>query len=64
MLLSFLVKDIRKIRLINIMGAVFFIVYGIYTEAWAIAILNFILIIVHIYYLWKMKKDIERKIED
>ena len=56
-LISFLLKDVKKIRLINIVGAVFFVIYGIYFKAWAIAILNCILIVVHIYYLVKMQKD-------
>lgn len=56
-LASFLLKDVRWIRLINIIGAVFFVIYGIATETWATAFMNFALVGVHIYYLVKMHFD-------
>ena len=63
-LLSFLLKDIKKIRLINIVGAAFFVFYGIYTETWATAFMNLALIIVHIYYLIKMRTNIKGETEN
>ena len=56
-LISFLLKDIRQIRFVNIIGAVFFIAYGIATQTWATAFLNIILVVVHIFYLTKLDKD-------
>ena len=56
-LISFLLKDIKKIRLINIIGAAFFVAYGVYTKTWATAFMNGALILVHIYYLAKMRSD-------
>ena len=53
-LASFLMKNIKWIRIINIIGAVFFVIYGIYTATWATTMMNFALIIVHIVYLVKM----------
>ena len=63
-LLSFLLKDIKRIRLINIIGAAFFVAYGIYTKTWATAFMNCALIIVHIYYLVKMRLDVESESEN
>lgn len=54
-LLSFIVNDIKKIRIINIIGAVLFVVYGIYINAFSTWFLNGALILIHIYYLIKRK---------
>lgn len=47
-LLSFLQTDSKKIRKLNIIGAGLFIVYGIFIRAYSTALLNFLLIIIHI----------------
>ena len=54
---SFLLKDIKWIRIVNIIGAIFFVIYGIFTETWATAFMNMALVIVHVIYLIKMFKD-------
>lgn len=54
-LISFVVNDIKKIRIINIIGAVLFVVYGIYINAFSTWFLNGALILIHIYYLIKRK---------
>lgn len=53
---SFLLKGERKIRSVNIFGAVVFVVYGILISSYATMLLNGGLIIVHIYYLYKRGK--------
>ena len=55
-LLSFLMKDLTKVRIINIIGALLFVIYGICINAWSIWILNAILIIIHIIYLIRKNK--------
>lgn len=55
-LLSFLMKDLTKVRIINIIGALLFVIYGICINAWSTWILNAILIIIHIIYLIKKNK--------
>ena len=50
-LVSFLMKRIVVIRLVNICGAVLFVIYGALIGAWAIWIFNTALIIVHLVYL-------------
>lgn len=50
-LLAFSFTGERKIRIFDIIGAVFFIVYGIITQTWSTFILNLFLIFIHIYKL-------------
>lgn len=54
-LISFLFKDVRTIRLFNIIGAAVFVIYGILINALSVWILNGILIFVHLFYLNKLK---------
>lgn len=50
-LASFIVNDIRKVRIINIAGAALFVVYGLLIGAFSTWLLNAMLIVIHIYYL-------------
>ncbi len=66
-LTSFLLKDIKWIRIINIVGAIFFIIYGINTNTWSTALTNVMLVIVHIIFLVRMylaKRQELKKIEN
>ena len=54
-LLSFLFTAEKRIRQINIIGAVIFIVYGILLAAHSIYILNSALVIIHIYKLYRIR---------
>ena len=66
-LFSFLLKDIKWIRIVNIVGAVSFVLYGFLTKTYPTAFMNVALVLVHIYYLIKMyieskkQKTIEEK---
>ncbi len=54
--LSFVLKDIRKIRVVNLIGCVFFVLYGIFNDwLWPIIIPNAILCGIQMYHL--IKKD-------
>lgn len=50
-LVSFLFKDEKKIRVINLCGAVLFVLYGLALDALSVWILNGALIIIHICHL-------------
>lgn len=50
-LLSFLFREPWKIRLVNIIGAALFVVYGLALGALSVWILNSTLIFVHLYFL-------------
>ena len=52
-LISFLFKKERSIRLVNIFGAIMFVIYGVLINALSIWLLNGILIFIHLYYLLK-----------
>jgi uncharacterized protein with PQ loop repeat len=52
-LLSFLVTDEYRIRIINIFGAALFVVYGVMSGAFSVWLLNGILIMVHGWQLLK-----------
>ncbi len=54
-LISFVLSGERKIRMVNIFGAVLFVIYGLSIDALSIWLLNGILIFVHLYYLLKRK---------
>jgi len=54
-LVSFLFTSEVRIRQINIIGAVIFVVYGIIIGAISVYVLNGALIIIHIYKLYKHK---------
>ena len=52
--LSFMLKDIKKIRVVNLIGCVLFVLYGIYSNyLWPIIIPNTILFGVQVYHLVK-----------
>lgn len=56
-LASFLMKDILVVRLINIAGAIIFVVYGIIINAIASWFVNVVLIVVHLVYIVKEFRD-------
>lgn len=47
-LISFLQKSEEKIRQVNIIGASFFIIYGITTKTYSTAVLNIALLFIHL----------------
>lgn len=55
-LISFLMKNIKLIRIINIVGAVLFVIYGICIHSIATGFLNGALIVIHLIYLIKNKE--------
>lgn len=54
-LISFTQNKEINIRLINIIGCIMFIVYGILIKAWSVALLDGSLLILHIYKLIRLK---------
>ena len=53
---SFLATGEKKIRTINIFGAIIFVIYGLLLNAISVWLLNGLLIFIHIYYLNKLRK--------
>ena len=54
--LSFILKDLRKVRVVNLIGCILFVIYGVFSNMlWPIIIPNAILCVIQIYHL--VKKD-------
>lgn len=52
--LSFVLKDITKIRIVNLLGCILFVIYGIFSDyLWPIIIPNAILCFIQTYHLLK-----------
>lgn len=52
LLVSFMMKNLTKLRVINSFGCAFFVVYGIMlTTSWPIIITNSAIICINLYYL-------------
>ena len=54
-LVSFLFTNEKRIRQINIVGAVLFVIYGVIIGAISVYVLNGALICIHIYKLYKQR---------
>jgi uncharacterized protein with PQ loop repeat len=54
---SFLMKSMKKLRLINTVGAVFFVIYSYAIKAWPVAAINLFIVIINIYHISKDKSD-------
>ena len=55
--ISFLVKDIVTIRLINIVGCALFVIYGFSIQAYPVAVMNTMIIVIHLYHLSKLLRE-------
>ena len=52
LLISFLMKDVKKLRIINSLGCAFFVAYGfLLVTSWPIIITNSAIISINLYYL-------------
>lgn len=55
-LVSFLMKDMKKLRVINIVGCLLFASYGFFLDiSWPIVITNLAIVVINIYFLTKQK---------
>ncbi|MDD6769359.1 MAG: YgjV family protein [Inconstantimicrobium porci] len=55
--LSMFMKDIMKLRFVNTIGCLLFVIYSFFIKAYPVAIVNIIIIFVNLYYLYTMMKD-------
>lgn len=54
---SFLFKSIIHLRVVNTIGAILFVVYGLMKGAYPVAVLNAFLVFVNLYQLYRLKKE-------
>ena len=55
--LSMFMKNIIKLRFINLIGSILFVFYGITIKAYPVAIVNLIIVFVNIYYIYKLMQE-------
>ena len=57
LLVSFMMKDVKKLRVINSVGCGLFVIYGfMLSTSWPIVITNSAIICINFYYLFVRKK--------
>ena len=56
-LISFTMTDVKKIRIVNIVGAFIFVIYGILISSISTWLLNGALILIHLLKLFKVFKE-------
>jgi len=56
-LVSFLIENVLKLRLVNTIGAIFWLIYGIGIMAKPTIVVNFAVIIIHSIWFIKQKKE-------
>ena len=54
--ISLMMRSIVRLRWINLVGAVCFTVYDILIAAYPVAALNFAIVLINVYFLWKMSR--------
>ncbi|SDQ42704.1 hypothetical protein SAMN05421664_1567 [Chryseobacterium soldanellicola] len=55
--LSFILKEVRKIRIVNMIGCICFVIYGIFSGMlWPVIIPNALICFIQIYHLLADKK--------
>ncbi len=55
LMISFLMKDIKKLRIINTIACLLFVIYGFMLHSYPVIISNAFISLVNLYYLWYKK---------
>lgn len=56
---SFIPKGVKSIRVLNLIGSIFGVIYGLMSGAFWVCILNVFTIALHLHHLWLIKKGKE-----
>ena len=54
--ISMFMKNIVKLRLINLIGSLLFSIYGFIIKAYPVAIVNIVIVFTNMYYIYKLTK--------
>jgi hypothetical protein len=60
-IISFLQKDIIKLRLFSLVGAILWTLYGLIGHSWSIVFLNIVITIIQVFWIAKLKYDKNKK---
>ena len=55
--ISMFMKDVFKLRFINLVGCILFVIYGLIVRAYPVAVAYGIIVFVNLYYLYKLFKE-------
>lgn len=55
--LSFLLKDVIKLRLVNSLGCACFVIYGLLIGSFPVTGLNTLVVAINLYYIFKDRKS-------
>ncbi|MCA9917627.1 MAG: YgjV family protein [Anaerolineales bacterium] len=61
---SLMMRSVTKLRVINLVGAVLFTVYGLIIAAYPVAVVNGFIVLVNIYYLQQMHKETAVRLQE
>ncbi|MBP3891699.1 MAG: YgjV family protein [Solobacterium sp.] len=56
-LVSFLMTSVFKLRVVNTVGSLIFMIYALIIHSYPTAIMNFCLVLINLHFLWKMSHD-------
>ena len=59
-LVSFLMTSVIKLRIVNTIGSVIFMIYAIIIHSYPTAVMNFCLVLINLRFLWKSRKTDEQ----
>ncbi len=54
---SFLLKDVSKLRFVNSIGCLLFVVYGLLVQSYPVVGLNIFVVLINGYYIFKALKN-------
>ena len=55
-LVSYLMKNVTKLRVVGTFGCIFFVIYGMVNHSWPIVITNGSIVFINLYFLFIKKK--------
>jgi hypothetical protein len=55
---SFLIENIFRLRLVNTIGSIFWIIYGLGISAGPTIVVNSFVILIHLYWFYKHRKEL------
>ena len=59
--ISLMMKNVFKLRILNGVGALLFVISGVMISAWPVAGMNLFIVGINIYYLWQMRPSLKVK---
>jgi len=59
--ISLTMTNIVRLRIINSIGCLLFVIYGVYLNAYPVALANGVIVLINIYNLYKLKSSDKHK---